>query len=416
MVTRAEPAERLGIPALARLVDALAARYAQGDDPASVTLRDLDPEGQQALADLLGEARTRGPGARLGVARVAAALGLSDPAALRGVVEQLRGPLGNRRAERAAAAAAHAAVWDGFEVLVARLALPWAAAARETWLLRLQAYGPRGGEARHRRRLEGVVAVLRRLPADGIALPVLAQEALGDPHGLDPGRTVRAFVLDALAAAGFAPAAHDAESARALWEAAGVAPDPLSSGVLALGLAPPGGDPLATFLRASAGADEPAAITLAQLRRWPVAALRAGTPVFVVENPSLLVEAARDGAAGAIVVCSSGRPTVAVVTLLRQLTAAGAVARQHADFDHQGLAITAWLHERTGTRPWLMGADDYRRAVQAVAHDGIPLTLPLPPTPWDPALQQVMADVGVALHEEAVSSALLATVRATAAR
>lgn len=43
-----------------------------------------------------------------------------------------------------------------------------------------------------------------------------------------------------------------------------------------------------------------------------------GVTVYVVENPSLIATAASQGMNGTLVMCSSGRPTVAVVTLLGQ--------------------------------------------------------------------------------------------------
>ncbi len=68
--------------------------------------------------------------------------------------------------------------------------------------------------------------------------------------------------------------------------------------------------------------------TLAQLRRWPLPALARDQAILVFENPSLVAAAARSGWAAAPIICSSGRPTVAVVSLIRQLT-----AYQHADID-----------------------------------------------------------------------------------
>lgn len=43
-----------------------------------------------------------------------------------------------------------------------------------------------------------------------------------------------------------------------------------------------------------------------------------GVTVYVVENPSLIATAASQGMNGTLAMCSSGRPTVAVVTLLGQ--------------------------------------------------------------------------------------------------
>lgn len=108
------------------------------------------------------------------------------------------------------------------------------------------------------------------------------------------------------------------------------------------------------------------------------------------------------------IVCSSGRPSVAVVTLLRQLTAAGATAYQHADFDLAGLSITQWLAQRVGTVPWRMAAADYARHA-----DVGPATLPgsVPDTPWDPALRELLGRVRRPVYEEQVRAELLTAMR-----
>src|SRR5690606_18264116 len=103
--------------------------------------------------------------------------------------------------------------------------------------------------------------------------------------------------------------ATDAESVRALWESVGVVPDPLSSRVLALGLEPADDSPIARWLREMSTAGEPAILTLAQLRRWPIPSLPPDGTAIVFENPSLIAEAAAQGWDGPPLICSSGRPT-----------------------------------------------------------------------------------------------------------
>jgi uncharacterized protein (TIGR02679 family) len=110
---------------------------------------------------------------------------------------------------------------------------------------------------------------------------------------------------------------------------------------------------MACGLRAMAEASGPARITLSQLRRWPLPA-GAGGNVFVFENPSILAEAAARGWAGPILVCTSGWPNVAVLTLLRQLAAGGCRLSLHADWDGPGLAIVQLLVARIGGEPWEM--------------------------------------------------------------
>ncbi|HEX3426970.1 MAG TPA: TIGR02679 family protein, partial [Acidimicrobiales bacterium] len=323
-------------------------------------------------------------------------------------VQALRGPIEDRRAARTARRLARDELWCWLEYETAELSLGGAmGAGLASWVEATRLAGIPGGDvAAHRALLNGVLGVLRRLPADGISLAALAADEFSNAHALDRGRTAAALVLDAAALGLERPRPTDAESTRLLWEEVGVVPDTLSSTVLTLGLRPDGDNQLAVWLREMAGAAEPAVLTLSQLRRWPVPAAPAGGTVIVVENPSLLREAASGGWRGPPLVCSSGRPTIAVVTLLRQLSARGATVRQHADFDVAGLAITAWLADRAGTIPWRMTAADYLSA-RAGTRSRIPLRSPVPATAWDSELQTAMATSGVAIHEEEIRLSLL---------
>ena len=401
----------LGRPELAPVVDELWRRFGEGQPPVVVSLRGLPIEARRGLADLFGLDRLPPAHARVRVSRLVEALGLPSVAALRAEVEALLGPLPDRRAERLAERAARDDLWAWLtaeaEALGPALGGPpgWPLA----WVDRVRSQGARGGTAAHRRRLERALRVLRALPADGVPLAAFANDLLGDPHALDRGRRLAALVLDAVALAGRVPPATDAESSRHLWESAGVVPDPLSSTVLALGLAVDAPPPLGPWLAAANTAGEPVVLTLAQLRRWPVAPLASGQTAYVVENPSLIAEAARRGWSGPPLVCSSGRPTVAVVTLVRQLAAAGGIVRQHADFDTAGLAITAWLADRAGTTPWRMTAADY---LAAIAGRTGPRSIgeAVPATPWDPSLRTAVGDTGLPAYEEELRADLLAAM------
>lgn len=377
----------------------------------TVSLSGLPLEARRALADLLGAERLPLDTGRLRLERLAAAIGLRTAEELRPLVGALRGPLPDRRADRAAAEIARASLWAWLEGEAAGLRLCGRASADDLsgWVAAQRAGGMRGGVDRQRRRLESALAVLGRLPADGISLPAMASDCAGNPHALDHGRSLATTVLDAAATALGWRRPNDAESARAVWEAVGVVPDPHSSTVLVLGLLGGEASPLEAWLAAAAVASEPVTLSLANLRRWPLSPLPADALLFVVENPSLLAEAAThpDGWQGPPLVCSSGRPTIATVTLLRQLCALGATCYQHADFDPSGIAITSWLAERAGTTPWMMGAADYvrARARSSQQFDGA-----IAPTPWDPALQSVVARERVAIYEEEVRTELIETM------
>ena len=410
-MTASDPAtHRLGVAGLAPLVAELSRRFEGGSPVAGVTVRDLDEEQRGAIADLLGHDRLPGRTVQLRVTTLMAALGLDGGDELRRVVEEIVGPLGDRKADREERRRQRARLWSWCAGQIEGVPLLAATGRVSGWLDQLRQSGVRGGddgEHAFRHRLEQAVAVLKALPVEeAVSLASFADDRLADPHALDRGGVLEGMVLDGLSLGLGTERPRDAESVRQLWEQVGVVPDPLSSTVTVLGLRPAGGSDLAGWLRNCADVGEPAVVTLAQLRRWPMNALDRSGLIYVVENPSLISDAASGGWTGPPIVCSSGRPSVAVVTLIRQLGADGAACRQHADFDGAGLGITAWLADRAGTTPWLMTADAYRAAV-AVERRRVPLQGELPETAWDPLLASAMREGGVAVYEEEVRFKLL---------
>jgi len=329
---------------------------------------------------------------------------------LRTAVEVMTGPLGDRRADRNEQRQLRAQLWSWCAEQAASVPLLAGSEGVARWVDLLRQAGVRGGrdgEVAYRHRMGQAMAVLRELPLQApTPLAAFADDRLADPHALDRGSLVEGLVLDALSIVLGRPRPRDAEAVRQLWERVGVVPDPLSSAVTVLGLRPRDDDVLADWLRHCADASEPAVVTLAQLRRWPLAPLHVSDVTYVVENPSLLSHAAAEKWTGAPIICSSGRPTLAVVTLIRQLSAGGSACRQHADFDATGLGITAWMAERAGTIPWLMTADAYCEAI-AVQRERVLLESMIPDTGWDPALGPAMRTAGVAVYEEELRLTLL---------
>ena len=392
--------ERLARPELARLWDELVRRWASSERAVTtVTLRELTEEERRALADLLGADRLPPPTCNVSVSRVTANLGveLDD---LKDALRELRGTWGNRAAERAAKLRERQNVWAWITSEAQRLGAPG-------MLDRLKARGIVGGDvAQFEARVTDVIAVLERLPAADVPLASFACDVLGDPHALDHGTWSSIVVLEAVAERNHALAPQTAEDARRLWASTGVAADSLSSSVLCLALASSGEDPMAGFLRACTEVSEPAALTMAQLRRWPV---RTHAPnIYAFENPSMLAEAARSGWRGPPLVCTSGWPNVAVITLLRQVSAAGARVRYHGDFDPKGLSIAQMLVDRLQVEPWRMTALDYE---QALPRARVPLEGPVPNVGWDVALATSMRTHGRAVFEEDVREVVLAEIR-----
>src|SRR5205823_6425373 len=103
-------------------------------------------------------------------------------------------------------------------------------------------------------------------------------------------------------------------------------------------------------------------------------------------------------------VCTSGWPNVAVMTLLRQLGAAGVVIRCHADFDPPGILIVRHLTARVGAEPWAMREADY---VGVANRSGVAFSGSVADTPWDPALAPAMRSIRKVVFEEHVAGSLL---------
>lgn len=328
---------------------------------------------------------------------------------LRALVEALRGPIRDRKAARAAEGARWAAAHRGLRrdaaALDPRLA-QWSDDLEETGLLRRLAVDPEAAN----QLTEHALAVLRRLPADGVPLTQLAATALADSHALDDGRPLATLVLRALEhLTGLPRRDRGAAERRALWARAGVLLDELSAPALVLGLRAAGDGLLARTLRAHADAGEPCRVTLRQLvRHSPDGSTYAGAAIAICENPSVVSAAAdRLGSRCPPLVCTEGQPSGAVQLLLGQLADAGAALHFHTDFDVGGLRIGNLLVDRFDALPWRMGRSDYEAAVRAGGTMGAPLKGSPDDASWDPELAAAIAARGRAVHEEQVMEVLL---------
>ncbi|WP_197698205.1 TIGR02679 family protein [Micromonospora viridifaciens] len=370
-----------------------------------IRLHGLQPAERAALADLLGLAYTPESEVTVSVQTLdkilLAATGGLDT---RGVVEAIGGPLASRVEDRRHRAAERAELWQWAR----RHPIVAAEPALLTWLDRVRAGGLVAGDTSATRALlEQAFEILEALPAVGEPLAVLAARLTGDSHALDEDSRLGKVVLRALAALHDVDPPTDAEGRRRLWEYSGVACDELSTVVLVAGMRPEGDGPLARGLRAWADAGQASVVTLAQLNRYPVGRLRG--PVFVVENPAVMAVALqRFGATCPPLVCVAGWPSTAAIMMLRGIAATGALLRYHGDFDGEGLRIAAHVMSKTGAEPWLLRAEDYRRAVPRSG----PLAGRVDDTPWDPGLAEVVRAHGTALLEEVVVDSLLAGMAA----
>lgn len=262
--------------------------------------------------------------------------------------------------------------------------------------------------------LRQACAVLARLPAGGISLPVLAEQVTGDTKALS-GTPAATLVLRALAARDGEPPPTGAADRRARWDAAGVILDDLASQVLVLGVRPVEDHPVAGWLRAAADRAIPFRLTLHQLTGFPVTL--SAREVFVCENPAVLRAAVAGWTPGhPPLVCTEGVPSAAGHRLLAGVRG---TVNWRGDFDWTGLRTTADAIRRHAARPWRMSVTDYLRALDAPAVDAELLTEPLrgapADSPWDPALAAALHERGRAVMEERIIPVLLADLAAASA-
>jgi uncharacterized protein (TIGR02679 family) len=409
-------ARLLGGPEHAWLVDRVRRRVADGRAlDGVVTLARATPEQRRAVAVLLGRPAAAGRSLTVPLAEVDRVLRESGacPDGLAAAVSALTGPVPDRRADATREAAAWAEALAPLDSLAADRPdlAPWCRQVAATGLVkRLAKADPdRAGQL-----TTTAVAVLRRLPAVGLTLPVLAARTTGDAHALDDGNPLAALVFSgvrALAALS-SPLSTDhpaagAEARRAAWASVGVALDELSSRVLVLGLPGSPASALGRMLAAACESGEPSVLTLRQLRRDQAPLGVGGREVFVCENPAVLAAAADElGPDCPPLICVEGNISVAARTLLIRLAAQGGSFAYHGDFDWGGARIAASVFALVGTRPWRYDADAYLGATARGL--GTPLTGGAPSdTPWDPALRAAIESQGIRIEEEHLIDQLL---------
>jgi uncharacterized protein (TIGR02679 family) len=426
-VARAPAGAPLVDPTLARLWDVVAERLQRnGLSPeGTVTLDSLTTKERFALAGLLGRPVTS-ERVRVGLAVLDHRLRMTGgTAGLVNAMNQWRGPLVDRRGERAGRAARREAVWATWRAQLAELGLdrqPWC----EEWarsLRRLIGGDPRPSFGSALAAATRCVAWLGPGRKNPSGRGELAARLVGDSHGLDDGSLVAMMVLRALAAQHEVPVPASAGDRRALWERAGVLCDEVSTTVLCYGLAPSRsregaatgadrrrrvGSALGSWLEARSAVGWETHLSLRDLRRLD-RVVASGTEVFVCENPRVL-EAAMDAGSPAQIVCTAGNPTLVATRLLERLAGEGARLRYRGDFDWPGISIANRMVERFGVMPWRMSAADYE-AVLAAAGSGVVDLPPLVGRPvtalWDKELTSAMEKAGRAVHEERLLDVLV---------
>lgn len=398
----------LGGPALVRLRQRLARKLLR-DGGGRLSLSRVSEAERVAVERLTGRTPRQGKSLSVDLEALSQALARAGVAEnLRSALEALDGPLVDDRARREAERRRWADLVAGYRRRADAQALG-------EWLEALQAGGllkrlAARSELRGVTLLDQALGVLERLPVQGLSLSALAAECLGDAHGLDAGRPVAALVRRALARHWRNGVARVNPDERSIWAHAGVLMGgDITSAVLTLRLPVRPGQALDGALSRYCHQAEPSWLTLRQLLRHPPQWDCAGRDVFVCENPAVLAEAAeRLGADCAPLIATWGRPGAAVLALLEQLEAAGAVLHYHGDFDWAGISIANALLKRFAMRPWRMGADNLLgyAALGGKALVGRPLE-----ASWDPELRAALDARGRAVHEEQLIDILLGDLR-----
>lgn len=396
----------LGAPELSWLVDRIRVRLERGEPvDGTVTLVGATPEHRKAAMRLLGHRLGRGTSLSIPLPEVEAALRRAGiTGGLRGAVETLTGrPVRNPQAERAAEIQRFHKALDG-----ARRSRLSGSAWHTAWLDEMTKDSSLIRLVRQDQGhlLAQATAVLERLP-DGdsespVLLPALAEAVTGDPGALN-ATPLATLVLRALSLREEVPMPASRAAERALWTAAGVVTDELTSQVLVLNVRA-GGEQLGSWLTEAAEAGEPFRVTLHQLSVMSILPL--AIDLYVCQSAAVVQAAASQlGAASAPLVCTEGEPSVACRRLLQTAVATGTRIHWHSDLDWPGLRQATAAIARFGAAPWLMSADDYKAHVGAGCE---PLRGTAAESPWDPRLAGLMTARGRAVTEDRQLPALLA--------
>ncbi|MFK0281160.1 TIGR02679 family protein [Streptomyces sp. NPDC090499] len=398
----------LGDPGLAWFLERVRQRMAAGRPlTGTVTLAGPDDLQRRAAERLLGRPPSAGRSLTVRLDTVDEVLRRSgvSPDGLETAVVALTGPVVPRAETRDRLSEAWETALAPLAAVNAELA-DWAGRIREDGLVRRLARTPEAAGLL----VTSAVRALRALPADPpMSRAAFAALRLAGAHALDEGTPLATLVLSGIRALSGFPDGAGAEWRREAWASAGLLKDDVSSTVLTLNLR---GTPALDWM---ADEGEPTVLTLRSLTRRTANGITTATgDVHVCENPAVLSAAADAlGPACPPMVCLQGQPSAAALTLLRGLSARGAVLLHHADFDWGGVRIATALGRVAPWRPWRYEAADYQAAVTGMSEPQY-LSGTAAATPWDPRLATAMTEHGVRVEEELILDVLLSDLRTAA--
>src|SRR5579859_2525584 len=405
-------------PGLARLVEKLYEKYVEESQVRGrITLQDCTSDERREIASFLGKRLYADSAIKVRLADVEKALLHSFNCTL---PDLLRAFFPARalvtRAERQAS---HTQRQSDFRAALASLIaqLPHDAQGRrwlehgshgEQWLYARYKNAPLEEQQRQLKLAAYIAALLDQLPRPDAPerLALFAQRTSGDPHMLDTGRAAGRLFLLALAdmardknppdsgivgatlavaldnmmdtqdsTSGSRNVAGDREQELLLYRDAGLLVDTISTNVAAYNLA--GAcylDGTPDPLLQAAGA-RVMLLPLRQLQEWQ--SVRASSPnIYVVENPQVfeeIIASMQKENESPTLICTSGWPSVAALTLLDLLLSASPTynLRYSGDFDIRGLQIAAYMLARYPGRchPWRFDCDTYSAVLR---QGGIP--------------------------------------------
>ncbi len=364
---------------------------------------ELNPHNRHCLTGLLG----REPTKRIALAAIESALverGIGHD--LDEALSRLGYPPSPKAVERMAENARISGVRDAINTQTASWPEPWGGQWAKT-VMRSGLLSDVGGEETSRlaHRVRMILDLLDDNPDAVFSRCELAARLYGSSHALDGNQKLYRLVEHALRLR----SERTDLSGRKLFEHVGIEHSLVGAPVLTWAVPAIGDTPLDRQIRVANQGGTPLHINLYTLRKYRVS-VPSGTKVLVVENPRL-VEAAAQRHLSACVIASSGTPTTAVTTLLRQIADSDAGIWFHTDFDKGGFRIGNFWHA-SGYEPWMMAHTDYLSAVSASARAG--LNLPVDTTPescgepaWDRSLRPAYQVECLEVHEEVVSDAVL---------
>lgn len=238
-------------------------------------------------------------------------------------------------------------------------------------------------------------------------IPVFAASLTGDPHALDQDTPLGRLLYYGIQHLLNKPEAdYTAEGKRALFREVGLEEDDVSSNVIVAGLKVCMDDPRFAVFEGANKTSSPLILPLRFLEiptRW-----QPGQMVYMVENPavfSAILDAFQhqEDIQSPPLICGSGQPSVAALTLLDQLAQAGCIINYSGDFDVKGLEIALRLAQRYGEnfRPWCFDHKTYLGVARGKTMEPDQFNnLRKLEVPWDKKLVDTMLEKKIFVYQE----------------